>query len=68
VPQSEIEPSSVYATLVGKSRSLSAGERIESFAHVLELRPGISWLRANSQLRPCRAAPLRLRARQHRAV
>jgi hypothetical protein len=40
VAQSEIEPSSIYATLDGKPRSLSAGERIELFERVLELKPG----------------------------
>jgi hypothetical protein len=40
VAQAEIEPSSIYATLDGKPRSLSVGERIELFERVLELRPG----------------------------
>jgi hypothetical protein len=39
VAQPRIEPSSIYATLDGKSRSLSVAERITLFECVLELRP-----------------------------
>jgi hypothetical protein len=37
--QPVLEPSSIYAALDGKSRSLTVDDRIELLEHVLELRP-----------------------------
>lgn len=37
--QPEVDTSCVYATLDGKSRSLSTDERIELFERVLDVRP-----------------------------
>jgi hypothetical protein len=40
VAQAQIRPSSIYATLDGKPRSLTDAERTELRARVSELRPG----------------------------
>lgn len=37
--QAEVDPSCIYATLDGKSRSLTNDERIELFERLLDVRP-----------------------------
>jgi hypothetical protein len=39
VAQERLEPSTIYATLDGKPRSLSAEEQIKLYERVLELKP-----------------------------
>ena len=48
--QVDVDPSSIYATLDGKSRSLSKDKRIDLFARVLDARRRKRWRSPSSPL------------------